>query len=305
MTSMRSEIYWLAGPWVGRLGIAARPRGADWLAEEVQGWSEADVATIVSLLEPNEVAELELGAEEKECLVRGIRFRSFPIRDRETPPSSAPMRSLVSDLNEELAFGRNVLIHCRQGIGRSALLAAALLAAAGGDPERELSRIAAARGRQVPDTEEQRRWIKQFAEGGDGYWGRLFKALQPHGRFVREFMASNPVERGHVQPGDLIFEPARGLYAGVPHIVELKWVNPPVLSFDVGRAAIEALVHFRDANPMSRVRLALATNYDADPSILSFARENDIELWEQLKRPEEIAARLLEWARIGGKGAAA
>ena len=51
-----------------------------------------------------------------------------------------------------------MLIHCRQGIGRSSLLAAAVLEASSLDEA--WRRIAEARGRSVPDTPEQRAWLQ-------------------------------------------------------------------------------------------------------------------------------------------------
>src|SRR6476620_4583045 len=67
-SAMRADIYWIPGPWPGRLGIAPRPRGGDWLADEVKAWRAAGVDVVTSLLTPEEVAEL--GLQEEEALVR-------------------------------------------------------------------------------------------------------------------------------------------------------------------------------------------------------------------------------------------
>jgi protein-tyrosine phosphatase len=56
-----------------------------------------------------------------------------------------------------------VLVHCRQGIGRAALIAASVLAENGESPDAAFARIQQARGRPVPDTEEQRNWVRRFA----------------------------------------------------------------------------------------------------------------------------------------------
>jgi protein-tyrosine phosphatase len=160
---MRTDIYWIAASWRGRLGIASRPRGGDWLADEMAAWREIGVDSVVSLLTDDEVVELELRNEEEECRARGIRFRSLPIKDRGLPSSRDDIDAIVGELEAELSAGRSVLIHCRQGIGRSSLLAASTLVRSGEDPDRALARIEAARGRPVPDTEEQRRWVAEFA----------------------------------------------------------------------------------------------------------------------------------------------
>ncbi len=56
---MRTDLYWIDGPWNGRLAIAARPRGGDWLDDEVGSWRQAGLDMMVSLLTPDEVAEFE------------------------------------------------------------------------------------------------------------------------------------------------------------------------------------------------------------------------------------------------------
>jgi hypothetical protein len=56
-----------------------------------------------------------------------------------------------------------VLTNCRQGIGRPAVIAAGLLVRAGLDPAAALSRVAAARGLPVPETDEQRHWVAALA----------------------------------------------------------------------------------------------------------------------------------------------
>jgi hypothetical protein len=40
---MLTKVYWVDGPWRGRLGILPRPRGGDWLRDETTGWREAGV----------------------------------------------------------------------------------------------------------------------------------------------------------------------------------------------------------------------------------------------------------------------
>lgn len=51
----------------------------------------------------------------------------------------------------------------RQGIGRSAWIAGAILMAAGVDPEVAVATIQRARGVDVSETDEQKRWITDFA----------------------------------------------------------------------------------------------------------------------------------------------
>ncbi len=159
---MRTELYWIEGPWRGRLAIMPRPRGGDWLEDEIAARRRAGVEVVVSALTKEEIAELDLAEEAQLCSVNGIEYVLFPIADRGTP-DAAKTAELVQRLDQRLASGKGVAIHCRQGVGRSALLAACLLAAAGVEPRLGFDRIRAARGCSVPDTPEQRDWVVRFA----------------------------------------------------------------------------------------------------------------------------------------------
>jgi protein-tyrosine phosphatase len=158
-----------AGPWwidtghAGRLAILPRPRGGDWMEDETRAWSRAGIDTVVSLLEPDETADLDLGNEEWACQAAGIRFVSLPIPDRGLPGSRIPVSALAADLAGSIMAGQRVGVHCRQGVGRSAVVAACILIALGVDPAVALSRIATARGLPVPETPDQRQWVMDFA----------------------------------------------------------------------------------------------------------------------------------------------
>jgi protein-tyrosine phosphatase len=144
---------------VGYPPSAARRR----LEDEVRSWRQSGLDIVVSLLTQEEVADLDLVQEAALCQARGLQFFSFPMVDRSVPSSRAATLDLVRELDKTLAEGKSVVIHCRQGIGRSALLAACRLASAGIDAEAAFRRISAARGCLVPETPEQRSWVVDFA----------------------------------------------------------------------------------------------------------------------------------------------
>lgn len=160
---MRTELFWIPTSFPGRLAIAPRPRGGDWLGDEMAAWREAGIETVVSHLEPSEAAEFDLQNEPAECEVHGINYLSFPIPDRDAPKSQSEFRDLVVGIVENLAAGRGVTIHCRQGIGRAGMTATAVLVAAGLNVNEAVARIASVRGRSVPETPAQRRWLDEFA----------------------------------------------------------------------------------------------------------------------------------------------
>jgi protein-tyrosine phosphatase len=146
------------------LAIAPRPRGGDLLAEEIAAWKSDGAAVVVSLLDATETHELDLADEAAQCRAAGVEFFSFPISDRGVPESIAAAEALARQILSRLDHGRRVVVHCRVGIGRSALIAAAVLVCAGMTAENAFAAIGRSRGTAVPDTDEQRAWVEKFAD---------------------------------------------------------------------------------------------------------------------------------------------
>jgi protein-tyrosine phosphatase len=160
---MFTELFRIEGPWPGQLAISARPRGGDWLDEEMIGWRRAGIDIIVSLLEPAEIADLGLENEAMLSEKTGIQFFSFPIVDRNVPTATSHIHRFLGKIDANLTQGKNVAVHCRQGIGRAGLMAAALLIEKGLSPEAAIGRVSAVRRVPIPETAEQRLWIESFA----------------------------------------------------------------------------------------------------------------------------------------------
>jgi protein-tyrosine phosphatase len=92
-----------------------------------------------------------------------MTFISFPIEDRQVPPSAASVAELVHKMKVSLDAGKHVIVHCRQGIGRTGLIAACLLAESGMETGAALDLLSAARGLPIPETMEQKAWVERFA----------------------------------------------------------------------------------------------------------------------------------------------
>ena len=77
---MRVNVFWVPGPWPGKLGIVPRPRGGDWLEDEAKAWHQAGIDVVVSLLEPEEEAQLlpEATKRSSEATVAAPRFPERP-----------------------------------------------------------------------------------------------------------------------------------------------------------------------------------------------------------------------------------
>ncbi len=158
---MTSEIYWINEAQIGekRIGIMARPRGNDWLGDEIKGLKVRNVDCLVSLLEQSEIEELELNNEEKLCEKWDIQFINFPILDFNTPKNEREFLALAEELASKVEAGKRVVIHCRMGIGRSSTLAAAIMIKLGYEGAGVFEVIGKYRKLKVPDTEEQKNWI--------------------------------------------------------------------------------------------------------------------------------------------------
>ncbi|MCF2527623.1 protein-tyrosine phosphatase family protein [Yinghuangia soli] len=159
---MRPTLFTVEVPGPGRLGTMAKPRGGDWLADEMRALAAAGVDVLVCALPAGERAELGLAAEAREAVAAGLRFTAIPIPDRHVP-DLARVLPVLRTLAGQLRGGAHVVTHCRFGIGRASLLAASLLVLNGVAPETAWARLAAARGLPVPDTDEQRAWVSGLA----------------------------------------------------------------------------------------------------------------------------------------------
>jgi protein-tyrosine phosphatase len=157
-----SDICWIEGNPPVMLAIVLRPRGGEWLGDELARMKRGGIQTLVSLLEEEEAGWLGL-AEEPELAARaGMDFVSFPIPDTQVPPNRAAFRQFVVELANRLRHGERIGVHCRGSIGRSTITAAATLIHMGWKADAALAAIQQARGCPVPDTVEQKRWILAY-----------------------------------------------------------------------------------------------------------------------------------------------
>lgn len=153
---MTCDPYWITQ----RLAIVPRPRGGESIADEMTAMRAAGIEVLVSMLEVPEARELGLEQEEAAARGAGIRFVSFPVADRGTPPDKEAFERLLEFLERSMAEGKRVGVHCRGCIGRSSVVAASLLVRSGLKNAEVWRMIASARGTSVPDTAQQRVWVE-------------------------------------------------------------------------------------------------------------------------------------------------
>ena len=156
---MNTEIYWIKAAGPGKLAVMPRPRGGDWLEDEIRGLKRFGVDILVSLLTPEEETFLGLEEEGAQARAHGLEFVSHPVPDRDVPASPKETWALAARLGDRFAAGKKIAVHCRMGIGRSPLLLACILVSRGLGPDDAWKAIGTARGLPVPDTVEQRDWL--------------------------------------------------------------------------------------------------------------------------------------------------
>ena len=157
-----TKVYWLhTFDNLAKIGIMARPRGNDWLEDEIINLKLKKVEVLISLLERSEIDELKLELEPKLCSSKQIEFINFPIPDRDIPNNNDKINQLIDNLVLKIDRGNSIVIHCRMGIGRSSIIAAAILLKYGFRVEEIIDKISIVRGMKVPDTDQQLDWLRQ------------------------------------------------------------------------------------------------------------------------------------------------
>ena len=108
------------------------------------------------------IVDLREEAEDDPDLLahHGIRLLHLPVRDH-WPPSQTQLREGTTWVVMQLAIGHKVLIHCREGVGRSVVLACCVLMQRG-DSLAGALRLVKARRWGVHPRKRQRESLEQY-----------------------------------------------------------------------------------------------------------------------------------------------
>lgn len=155
-------------PAPGRLGMTFAP--GMW-AGSVQGRWERDLAAdmraleeeyetdvLVSLLEKHEYRGYQIPELLEKDSFGGIEILRFAIKDMSVPQEaeSGRFEAFVQKVVQHLEQGKNVVVHCRGGLGRTGTLAACVLVALGRHSADEaISAVRAARKGTVQTREQE------------------------------------------------------------------------------------------------------------------------------------------------------
>jgi ADP-ribosylglycohydrolase len=160
------DAYWVEP---GRLLVGAHPgsRSRAQAMDRLRRFLEAGVTCFVDLTEPDESPAYEQLLPFETPTGRRVEYLREPIVDHGVPSSRETMVRILDMVDGALASGHVVYLHCRAGIGRSAMAAGCWLAERTGSGEQGLAALTRAwpqavqshRWPTVPETDEQARYV--------------------------------------------------------------------------------------------------------------------------------------------------
>ncbi len=148
----------------GRLYVMPKPVGGVYLVDSMVHLAGLGISSVVSLLEHTEITLLNLMNEETACSQNKLAFRHIPIRNYSVPDDLTQFVAELEDVYQHIVAGRDTVIHCYGGMGRSGLFAGSLLVRHGRTADDAFSFVSRARGTTIPETREQYQWVLKHAE---------------------------------------------------------------------------------------------------------------------------------------------
>jgi ADP-ribosyl-[dinitrogen reductase] hydrolase len=156
----------LSGPWDRNLSVDLRAI-SDWGA-----------VALVSLIEDHEFDEMivrDLGGQSENL---GLEWHHLPIKDVSIPDKKFKNRWAYSGhrLRDHLLKGKDIVIHCKGGLGRTGLIAAQLLIEFGATPNTAISSVRKARKGTI-ETQEQAQYVRQCQAVIDSQYDQVLGCL--------------------------------------------------------------------------------------------------------------------------------
>lgn len=142
---MELDIYNVSSIGQGRLCVMAKPFSKEWINEEFDAIKAFGISRVVSLLECAEAHILGFTDEDVHCRSRGIDFIQYEIPHRYIPGNEDSYSAFIQFLHDELIEGKDTVVHCRDGIGRTGMVATAVLVKYGLTGEHAVKLVSEAR----------------------------------------------------------------------------------------------------------------------------------------------------------------
>lgn len=127
---------------------------------------------LVSLIEVHEYKVYEMEDYAEEAQAAGIAVEEFPIVDVNVPREEQveEYADLVGRIVGFLREGRNTIVHCRGGIGRTGTVAASVLVGLGHGAEDAIRIVRASRSPRMLEARSQEEYVREFAKRYRGRW---------------------------------------------------------------------------------------------------------------------------------------
>jgi ADP-ribosyl-[dinitrogen reductase] hydrolase len=164
--------YWVVP---GRLLVGEHPGSYSRAEamERLRSFLAAGVTCFIDLTQPEEIASYEALLPFATPSGRRVEYLRQPILDHDVPEDRATMERILVLLDDALAAGHVVYVHCRAGIGRSATVAGCWLANQRGSTERALQELRedwkqssqSNRWTEIPETEAQEEFVRAWLDG--------------------------------------------------------------------------------------------------------------------------------------------
>ena len=166
------QVSYVASGVAGKIGMTICPgkggpsksehtwqRSLDADLERLKKNDKCDV--LVSLIEDFELNLLQIPGLVEKGTALGIHVERFPIKDVSIPQMD-PTIAEVAKLKAWVEEGKNLVIHCRGGNGRTGLVAACLLIALGKSPGNAIKAVRNQRPKAI-ETKQQEQFVYDFA----------------------------------------------------------------------------------------------------------------------------------------------
>ena len=130
--------------------------------DTVRDWG---AAAVITLVEPKELTLLKVERLGEEVLHRNMVWFHLPIVDASIPDQRFEQEWEIAgeEVRALLRGGRDVLVHCRGGLGRAGMIAARLLVELGMEPAEAIARVRAVRPGAIETPEQKRFVLKRVA----------------------------------------------------------------------------------------------------------------------------------------------
>jgi ADP-ribosyl-[dinitrogen reductase] hydrolase len=137
--------------------------GSSLWTSAVRDWG---AAAVITLVEPKELTLLKVERLGEEVLRRNMLWFHLPIVDASIPDQRFEDKWEIAgeEIRALLRGGRDVLVHCRGGLGRAGMIAARLLVELGTEPAEAIARVRAVRPGAI-ETREQERFVRERVAG--------------------------------------------------------------------------------------------------------------------------------------------